>query len=354
MLYYICPMHTIFTVLVYGALAVAPRLNKSQGWLWAKIAACLALVLATWDAKPVFYALWRPLDAVVGYTNPRKPDADRLHGARRCCCAGGGGGGGAWRLRDSSTHKTNTPTTHQQHTNNTPTTHTNTPTHAEWHFRSSLDRFVWIYGMACALLHPALTRLLAALEELPPRRRALTRAGVAAATCAALALYYKTVFSRPKLEYNALHPYTSWIPLTCWVVLRNLSPGLRTWSARLFGWLGCITLETYLSQFHVWLRSGVPNGQPKFLLALVPGYPLLNFVACTALYVYISHRLFVLTNALKDAALPHDDNRRLARNLALLAALLSGAAALGWAAHAAGSALFASGAAAAAAASTVA
>lgn len=36
MLYYICPMHTLFTVMVYGALAVAPHLNKSHPWLWAK------------------------------------------------------------------------------------------------------------------------------------------------------------------------------------------------------------------------------------------------------------------------------------------------------------------------------
>ena len=36
MLYYICPMHTLFTVMVYGALALAPHLNKSNVWLWAK------------------------------------------------------------------------------------------------------------------------------------------------------------------------------------------------------------------------------------------------------------------------------------------------------------------------------
>ena len=189
--------------------------------------------------------------------------------------------------------------------------------------------------MACALLHAPATRALAAVDALPPARRWLARGAGVAAAGAALGVYHARVFSLPKAEFNALHPYTSWVPLACWVLLRNLTPGLRTWSARLFGWLGCITLETYLSQFHVWLRSGVPNGQPKLLLTLVPGYPLLNFAACTALYVYVSHRLFVLTNALKDAAVPHDDDRRLARNGALLGAMLAGGAALGFVGHAA-------------------
>lgn len=197
--------------------------------------------------------------------------------------------------------------------------------------------------MACALLHAPATRALSALDAMPHPRRAAARAAVAALTCAVFAVYYRLVFVLPKSEYNRLHPYTSWVPLTCWMVLRNLTPPLRTWSARLYGWLGCVTLETYLSQFHVWLRTSVPNGQPKLLLSLVPGHPMLNFAACTALYVVVSHRLFELTNALKDVAVPHDDDRRLARNALLLAGMVGGAAALGAVGHAALGAVFGSG-----------
>lgn len=36
MLYYICPMHTIFTVFVYACLGIAPHLNKTPAWMWTK------------------------------------------------------------------------------------------------------------------------------------------------------------------------------------------------------------------------------------------------------------------------------------------------------------------------------
>jgi hypothetical protein len=124
------------------------------------------------------------------------------------------------------------------------------------------------------------------------------------------------VYTLDKLSYNALHPYTSWIPLSLWVVIRNLFPALRGVYLELFAYLGKITLETYICQFHIWLHSGVPNGQPGRLLVLVPGYPLVNFFFCTALYVLVSKRMFDVTNALKNACVPLHDNKLLAANAA--------------------------------------
>ncbi len=98
--------------------------------------------------------------------------------------------------------------------------------------------------MICAYCYPFFDRAFAALEELAPMRRALTRAVVMAASLGAGWLWYDHVYCLPKLEYNKVHPYTSWIPITVFMILRNLTPTLRTWSMGLYAWLGCITLET--------------------------------------------------------------------------------------------------------------
>ena len=338
MLYYICPMHTIFTVLVYGCLAAAPALNKVDAAVWAKIALSFAFVFVFWDLKPVFYAVWRPFGRLVTYVDPRKPrdKQDPMHGESFCfnpptplffcfssCCRRSRGVSPRSEKIKTQNPKNQTKTQKQRQNDHVSST--------EWFFRSSLDRYVWIYGMICAFSHPAASRLLSRLDD-PAKargRRWLERALAIGATLACAGVYYRTVYVLPKLEYNRVHPYTSWIPLTIWMVFRNITPALRLRSLRLFGWLGTITLETYLCQFHVWLRSEVSDGQPKLLLALVPGYPLVNFAATSALYIFVSHRFFELTNSFKDVAVPHDDNRRLLRNGVLLAASLGASLAVG-------------------------
>ncbi|KAI0523197.1 hypothetical protein KFK09_005591 [Dendrobium nobile] len=129
----------------------------------------------------------------------------------------------------------------------------NLPLLHEWHFRSGLDRTSG-HRNDIAYYHP----------------KAEANIRFSIKTCIiAVSLVY---------SYNKYHPYTSWIPITVYICLRNATQQLRNYSLTLFAWLGKITLETYISQIHIWLRSSQPNGQPKWLLSFIPNYPLLNFM----------------------------------------------------------------------------
>jgi N-acetylneuraminate 9-O-acetyltransferase len=167
---------------------------------------------------------------------------------------------------------------------------------AEWYFRSGLDRYIWIHGMLVAWAHPVIEGAWAYIENLATLPRVAMRGAVLVVAAVAGHVWYQRVFTLDKLSYNALHPFTSWVPITLWIVIRNLTPGLRSHSLAFFGWLGCITLETYLSQFHIWLRTNIPDGQPKWTLDLVRAAASPSRGSCLLILAHLGSRSALFIN----------------------------------------------------------
>lgn len=146
----------------------------------------------------------------------------------------------------------------------------------EWLFRVSLDQYIVYVGMVVAILYvrnsqppapptPPQSSMSTTSHTRPGRFSIhIRRTSYFVASAIALVVYHIASQSRTdKTSSNVLHTYISPLPILAFVHLRNSTRGLRNHHSAAFAWLGRISLETFVLQYHIWLA-----GDTKDLLSL--------------------------------------------------------------------------------------
>lgn len=245
MLYYICAMHTYWFLTVYLFMFTFRSWNENPRLMAIKFVVyfiCNAVIFET----PLLVYIFRPLWFILSY--------------------------------EGSLH--------------------------EWQFRAGLDHYACFVGMLCAYNYPYYERWMNYLDKKHIDRRdkflsVSIKGFIIGVLLLLLVVWYREFMMKEKYAYNAIHPYISWFPILTYIILRNMFPALRTRYLYFFTFLGKITLETYISQLHIYLQSNA-----KDLIVYIPGYPLMNFALATAIYLFISYWLFEITTVFSSYLFP--------------------------------------------------
>ncbi|KAJ2655617.1 hypothetical protein IWW48_005444 [Coemansia sp. RSA 1200] len=121
----------------------------------------------------------------------------------------------------------------------------------EWEFRFGTDIFIVYVGMAAAVV----MMQHGAQLQAHPRWSQIQRWAVLASVAGLLWYAAFELTRADKFAYNAWHPYVSPIPVLAFVVLRNSSTYLRDRSSSAFRFVGLISLELFIAQFHLFLAA---------------------------------------------------------------------------------------------------
>ncbi|XP_022088912.1 protein REDUCED WALL ACETYLATION 2-like [Acanthaster planci] len=247
MLYYICAMHTYWFLSVYAFMGILPSWNQDRAKMAFKFVCYFVLNALVFDT-PLREVVFKPFWFVLAYKG--------------------------------SMH--------------------------EWLFRAGLDHYAAFVGMLCAYNYPYYEWFMNYLDKRHLNRRDYLLAVsiklfLSGLLLVGLVMWYDAVMWREKYDYNKLHPYTSWVPILVYIFFRNLLPWLRMRYLGLFAFLGKITLETYISQLHIYMQYDA-----RRLIVFIPGYPLMNFALASMIYLLLSHRMFHLTTEFSAFILPKD------------------------------------------------
>jgi len=181
-----------------------------------------------------------------------------------------------------------------------------------WRLRWSLDCYSFLFGMVFALLLCILKRC-SVLEmdhdyESTERRRELrvvpffVKFLLVLLSLAGLISY--AIFAalcQNRDECNKYTTYISIIPILSYLILRNTIDCIRDKCSYMFSWFGRISLELYICSSHIWMAADY-NG----LLVLLPGYPVVNMLITTFIFICLAHELNLITKMLSSYFVPNN------------------------------------------------
>jgi hypothetical protein len=100
---------------------------------------------------------------------------------------------------------------------------------------------------------------------------------------------------KDKYAYNRYHPFVSVIPVLAYIALRNTLACVRRYTSTVYRYVGQISLELFIAQFHVWLAMDT-----KGVLVVFPRWPTLNLAVTTYIFVYLAHYVSKVSGSLTD------------------------------------------------------
>ncbi|KAL4216929.1 N-acetylneuraminate 9-O-acetyltransferase [Mactra antiquata] len=190
----------------------------------------------------------------------------------------------------------------------------------EWRFRWQLDRYSVVYGMLFAFGYLILKRYKVINDV--DNRNLFSTGGVSwMFTCLGIigigSYAAFSAFCRNKQECNEVHSYISFIPIVSFILIRNIPGGIRTRYSSFFAWFGRISLELFISQYHIWLAADTHG-----VLVMIPSYPVLNVILTSFIFICVSHEISKVTTVLTKYAVPNEW-KALLRNIIIVGLILT-------------------------------
>ncbi|XP_014250867.1 N-acetylneuraminate 9-O-acetyltransferase [Cimex lectularius] len=173
----------------------------------------------------------------------------------------------------------------------------------EWWVRWKLNRYSMCYGVIFGLALVTAQRFNLVDDSnhsnLMSKRPALALIFLSLLGLSAASAY---AFLCPSdLDCDEVHSYSTFVPIVSYLALRNVSGILRTRYSTMFAWFGKISLELCICQYHIWLAADSHG-----VLVFVPGYPVLNVLITSFIFVCAAHEIHKLTGILMPYAVPSD------------------------------------------------